>query len=162
MGRVGRLCERPGCARPADAAYTIDVGRLIVTLGRLDQLPRATSVVCAVHAATLTVPRHWTLDDQRVSAPPLFRLPPAAAPERARPVRRHPSAGLPLAGTEQLRLVVDRDEPEEPVAPEPAERDATTVLAWRPRFDTGDDLDGLLDASSPLLARAFQRPHRPG
>ena len=29
------------------------------------------------------------------------------------------------------------------------------VLPWKPTFDQTDDLDGLLEARSPLLARAF-------
>lgn len=37
------------------------------------------------------------------------------------------------------------------VAPEPV------VEPWTPRFDVADDLGGLLDASTPLLARAFGR-----
>ncbi len=40
---------------------------------------------------------------------------------------------------------VDVDEPERPVE-----------LNWKPAFDDGDDLDGLLAAQSPLLARAFR------
>ncbi len=38
------------------------------------------------------------------------------------------------------------------------EPDATIdieVLPWKPTFDQTDDLDGLLEATSPLLARAF-------
>ena len=33
---------------------------------------------------------------------------------------------------------------------------------WMPSFDHADDLDGLLDARSPLLARAFRGRRRPG
>ena len=32
----------------------------------------------------------------------------------------------------------------------------TNFSAWRPEFDTDDDLDGLLQTKSPLLARAFR------
>jgi len=32
----------------------------------------------------------------------------------------------------------------------------TQALPWRPAFDQSDDLDGLLSAKSPLLARAFR------
>ena len=38
-----------------------------------------------------------------------------------------------------------------PVEPEPEVASTT----WLPRFATDDDLDGVLDASTPLLARAF-------
>jgi hypothetical protein len=34
--------------------------------------------------------------------------------------------------------------------------DETRALPWRPVFDADDDLDGLLNANSPLLARAFR------
>lgn len=33
--------------------------------------------------------------------------------------------------------------------------DATVAIPWKPDFDEADDLGGLLDATSPLLARAF-------
>ena len=32
---------------------------------------------------------------------------------------------------------------------------------WQPEFDSDDDLDGLLEVSSPLLARAFRGTGRP-
>ena len=38
--------------------------------------------------------------------------------------------------------------------------DAEPVEPWTPTFDPGDDLDGLLSASSPLLARAFRGADR--
>jgi hypothetical protein len=45
----------------------------------------------------------------------------------------------------------------------PAEEDPLPLEApWTPRFDKGDDLDGLLDAGTPLLGRAFSgRPRSP-
>ena len=33
--------------------------------------------------------------------------------------------------------------------------DATVAIPWQPDFDEADDLGGLLDATSPLLSRAF-------
>ena len=35
------------------------------------------------------------------------------------------------------------------------------VVAWAPAFDAGDDLDGLLAAKTPLLARAFRQDAPP-
>jgi hypothetical protein len=35
------------------------------------------------------------------------------------------------------------------------------VGPWRPSFDDANDLDGLLEVSSPLLARAFRGTDRP-
>ena len=39
--------------------------------------------------------------------------------------------------------------------------DATVAIPWLPTFDDGDDLDGVLAARSPLLARAFRGTDRP-
>ncbi len=44
---------------------------------------------------------------------------------------------------------------------EPDDPDATVAMPWMPVFDVRDDLDGLLRAKSPLLARAFQGSARP-
>jgi hypothetical protein len=41
------------------------------------------------------------------------------------------------------------------VALAPAATAARPPTGWEPRFDPADDLDGLLDARSPLLGRAF-------
>ena len=35
------------------------------------------------------------------------------------------------------------------------------AIPWTPTFDESDDLDGLLSARSPLLARAFRGDDRP-
>ena len=38
--------------------------------------------------------------------------------------------------------------------------DATVAIPWMPNFDEQDDLDGVLAAQSPLLARAFRGTDR--
>jgi hypothetical protein len=43
-----------------------------------------------------------------------------------------------------------------------AEQDPDSQDAWTPSFDSDDDLDGLLSARGPLLARAFRGTDRPG
>ena len=40
-------------------------------------------------------------------------------------------------------------------------RDEDRYQPWQPEFDSDDDLDGLLEVSSPLLARAFRGTGRP-
>jgi hypothetical protein len=111
------------------------------------------SELCHRHASSMVVPKGWWLDDRRVASPQLFDPPPnppapppeppAAAPPRIEPTPLEP---LPLAE-------------EGPAA-------ATATTEWTPRFDKGDDLDGLLDAGTPLLGRAFsgrpRSPDRPG
>ena len=73
-----------------------------------------------------------------------------------------PTAGLLFAelGADVVMAVLD-DVPDAPDAT--VEALETEVLPWKPMFDQTDDLDGLLEARGPLLARAFggqgrQRP----
>ncbi len=61
--------------------------------------------------------------------------------------------------SEQLLLLTD-------AAPEETDAVTTTsephtAVPWTPTFDEHDDLDGLLSARSPLLARAFRGDGRP-
>ncbi len=122
------------------------------------------NVLCRRHADAMVVPRGWTLDDLREDVPRLFaaKASPdeqrAARPARARRARRRGNGGveqLTIDGTGEIERPDGEDvEPvdayDEP-APEP----------WQPDFDTGDDLDGLLEVNSPLLARAFRGTDRP-
>ncbi len=123
-------------------------------------------VLCRRHADAMVVPLGWMLDDRRDPVPRLFKAPAqptTAAPRQRRAARHHPD------DTEQLELVSEAvlsefddldDDAEAVAASMPAEVD---VLPWKPAFDQTDDLDGLLEARGPLLARAFggqgrQRP----
>lgn len=116
-------------------------------------------VLCRRHADSMVVPRGWTLDDRREAVPRLFRPPePAAipaAPGRG-PRRRRPSG---RDDTEQLALPDPASLPPDDSIDEASEGPVTS--AWAPAFDTDDDLDGLLEVRSPLLARAFQGRDRP-
>ena len=113
-------------------------------------------VLCRRHADTMVVPRGWTLDDLRDPELHLFR-PPAPSPvEAAGPRRRRNAADVPQATVaEQLPL-------EAPVSSAPADEPSPEPVAttWTPSFDDADDLDGLLAARSPLLARAFHGADR--
>ena len=111
-----------------------------------DEGARHGSDLCRRHADAMVVPKGWWLDDRRVSMPQLFTPPPnpPAPPPRS---RRH--APPPIEPT-----------PLEPLPLETADTAAETA-EWRPIFDQGDDLDGLLDAGTPLLGRAFSGRPRP-
>ncbi len=64
----------------------------------------------------------------------------------------HPQLGDETAPLDDLAHQTDvADEP-----PLDHVEDVTNFSAWRPEFDTDDDLDGLLKTTSPLLARAFR------
>jgi hypothetical protein len=121
------------------------------------------SLLCRRHADAMVVPRGWTLDDRREEIPRLFNTRQLAT-ERAPVVksRRHRSTSsvqqpvqMQIDGTGEIaRPEVDADgtsDDSPDVAPEP----------WQPDFDVDDNLDGLLEVESPLLARAFRGTDRP-
>jgi hypothetical protein len=129
------------------------------------------NVLCRRHADAMSVPRGWTLDDRREAVPRLFMprrtreddAAPAAKPRAARSARaKRASQAEPVE-----QLVIDgTGEIERPSVPAEsdaadAEHDESGADPWRPSFDQDNDLDGLLEVSSPLLARAFRGTDRP-
>lgn len=72
--RVRKLCERPGCAAPADVSYGIDKVALTVWVdNRAISEREHAGRLCRRHANALVVPRGWTLDDRREVIPRLFK-----------------------------------------------------------------------------------------
>jgi hypothetical protein len=146
-----RLCERPGCSERASVGYGMVAEERIFWLDAYDtERDTAARVLCRRHADSMVVPVGWTLDDRRDPELHLFRPPEAAESRPRRGRRRSPVDD----GTEQLTLSDGID------TPGSGEDDADPE-AWTPSFDTDDDLDGLLSAKSPLLARAFRGHDRP-
>ncbi len=163
---MARLCERPGCSDHGAVAYGFDADRLLVWLAAFDPDVERTraGVLCKRHADSMVVPLGWTLDDTRDPRPPLFKAP--RATRRKRQPRRQPTATTGTTsvadGTDELPLHTDAGQTvAELSGAEPDDPDATVALPWMPVFDVRDDLDGLLRAESPLLARAFQGSARP-
>jgi hypothetical protein len=178
---MSRRCERPGCGERASVAYGFDAGRQLVWLATLAEDGPAAGALCRRHAASMALPKGWWLDDRRVEVPTLFEppVPPAPPRERDAPHARRPrrraepdETTLPLlAPIEPEAMVTPR--PPDVAGPVPVAPAAVTevivesLLAddpaepWMPSFDTSDDLGGILDAKTPLLARAFGRT-RPG
>jgi hypothetical protein len=141
-----RLCGRPGCSESGAVMYGMVPEDLLFWVAPWD--PAADSqdgVLCRRHADAMVVPRGWTLDDRREPVPRLFRPAPDPVPAESAPVRR-----------------VRRPTPKEPqleLGNEPGSEPDSAL--WAPRFDTEDDLEGLLEVRSPLLARAFLGDLRP-
>jgi hypothetical protein len=130
-----------------------------------DNDPGTSGVLCRRHADSMVVPRGWTLDDLRDPDLHLFRPPNPSTRVRS---QRAASPRVTDATGEQLRLtdyVLDSLPEPAVVAPAPAGDDRASVDGdpgpWTPNFDEADDLDGLLSARSPLLARAFRTADRP-
>ncbi len=168
---MGKLCERPGCSENAALAYGMRTEDLVFWLDVLsDASTTESGVLCQRHGDSMTVPRGWTLDDLRDPHLHLFRPPPRPDGPASRRNRARRRTG-DETGQLELGGLVDADDPddagdaqraEDTVEPPPtviADADEATssgALNWKPAFDDGDDLDGLLAARSPLLSRAFR------
>ena len=57
---------RPGCDRPADARLSYDTITCRVWLDQMPERLGPVQEICQFHAARLTVPRGWTLNDRRI------------------------------------------------------------------------------------------------
>jgi hypothetical protein len=118
-------------------AYGFDPARCVAWLEPYDAARPGQGRLCRRHADAMAVPKGWWLDDRRANEQ-LF-APPAPTDPRARRAFR------------SLKQHADVAEPVlEPVGD-------SAVAVWMPAFVAGDDLDGVLNATSPLLARAFGR-----
>lgn len=125
------------------------------------------SVLCLRHADAMVVPRGWTLDDRREDTLRLFK--PKDPGADADPARRRRSRRTRRAAPEQLQIDGTGETPRPTVDVHDDDRhhdderdagDERGAAPWQPDFDADDDLDGLLEVSSPLLARAFRGTDR--
>lgn len=179
---MARLCERPGCSEPGAAAYGMVPEDLLFWIAPLHDAPVDDhNVLCRRHADAMVVPRGWTLDDRREPVPRLFmpRRPepsdsaPKPARRRAKPTTDEVGEQLQIDGTGEIGRpavpdTVDDTEDDPAGAPsaEPSDEPSDEVAGsaarpWQPEFDVDDDLGGLLEVRSPLLARAFRGTGRP-
>jgi len=174
-----RTCARSGCNSPAVATLSYDRIALIAYLVDAgDPSAREPGDLCERHTAKLVIPRQWELDDRRASAaPPAPETAPggaAATDAAAKPAKKLRVVKGDGAGTKPkperakkprtaARAKWTAPEPSlfdstaEPVAPVPVARDdAETEPVWMPRFTADEgELEGVLDAKTPLLRRAF-------
>jgi hypothetical protein len=114
--------------------------------------------LCRRHAETMVLPQGWWLEDRR-SADHLFASPGADdASDRARRTgrSRRPAVVIdlplppPTPGGDAAVAAADG-------ASLPPPLPLVAVPAWTPTFVADDDLGGVLNATSPLLSRAFGR-----
>ena len=148
---------------------------LLFWIAPLGDAPTADpNVLCRRHADAMVVPRGWTPDDRREAQPRLFKPRSTAsgatvAPTARRRRHRHDELDgeqLQIDGTGEigrpspsvLAAIDDDDEDDQDL---PLVAGAPAVPPWQPDFDARDDLGGLLEVTSPLLARAFRGTDRP-
>jgi Protein of unknown function (DUF3499) len=145
-------CSRLGCDEAAVAVFGFDARECLVWLDPLGPGGRGAGVLCARHADRMSPPRGWNLLDRRAAESRLWigravSPPPPLAPRtRARPLRTRPCA--PTGPRLPFEMVSREADAPARVAEPPRE--------WSPRARPGPDLDRLLDARTPLLARAFE------
>ncbi len=145
--------------------YGFDAEHLMVWIDAYERVSTdRAGVLCRRHADAMVVPLGWMLDDRRDPIPRLFKAPaqltPATLRHRRTPSHHHNDTEQLELGTAAVveTLAADQDRLGDGDRPNDNE-----VMPWKPAFDQTDDLDGLLEASSPLLARAFggQERRRP-
>jgi hypothetical protein len=142
--------------------YGFDAEHLMVWIDTYDRVPTdRAGVLCRRHADAMVVPLGWMLDDRRDPIPRLFKAP--AQTTTVAPRRRRPPSGH-RDDTEQLELgadvTIDALADDDEVGADAGLTVDAEVLPWKPTFDQTDDLDGLLEARGPLLARAFSGQDR--
>jgi len=133
------FCSRVDCGETAVAVFGFDAAAALVWLDPFDGRDKGAGMLCAAHADTFTPLRGWTLQDRRVRAPRLWA-------ERPRVT----SSGR--QATRRPRRPFHQPEPADPL---PFDSRKAVEATEVPAFDDGD-FERLLDARTPLLARAFQ------
>ncbi len=144
-----RQCGRPGCSSVATVTFSFDATNCVVWLDALaDGGTARAGDLCTRHADLLSPPRGWERIDRRPPRPePRPDPQPVAVAATPAPQPATDAPARPRARRRRARA--ERLERTEQPAMQPAEP------AWLPRNASGDDLDGVLDASTPLLSRAF-------
>ena len=152
-------CSRLGCDRLAVAVFGFDARECLVWLDPLGPGGRGAGVLCATHADRMSPPRGWNLLDRRDVESRLWIGRPAPAAPLPAPRRRERASRVRACAPVGPRLPFETVAPREPVArePEPAARAVEPARApWSPRDRPSPELEQVLDARTPLLARAFE------
>jgi hypothetical protein len=112
--------------------------------------------LCQRHAERFAVPRGWWLNDRRQDATLFSTRTAPASVETPKPVRarRRRRAVVPATPTPEP---IDESLPLDEATESPV-----VEQGWAWRVASMGDLDGLLNARTPLLARAFKQPGTAG
>ena len=183
---MSRHCERPGCSKVGEVIYEVDLRRLVVTIDFPDLNDASpVNLLCRRHADSLTVPKGWTIINNREEEQRLFSAPitQEVSKNNSRKVVRRQSVSdfnddkmKSVAVANLFDLIIDDhlfatadhatvdawvNITAEITADITAElvqlmdTQETQGLPWTPRFDRSGDLDGKLRARGRLLGRAF-------
>ena len=179
---MSRHCERPGCSKVGEIIYEVDLRRLLVTIDfpDLNDLTPM-NLLCRRHADSLTVPKGWTIINNREEVQRLFSAPVTQQLTKnisQKVFKRQKVSDFNESKKDQavienlFDLVIDEYELETmsretadisteiavDITAELAQlMDAheTEAMPWTPQFDRSGDLNGKLRARGRLLGRAF-------
>ena len=183
---MSRHCERPGCSKVGEIIYEVDLRRLVVTIDFPDLNDASpVNLLCRRHADSLTVPKGWTIINNREEVQRLFSAPvtqEVLKNDSRKVVRRQKVSDFnedekdravisnlfDLVIDDHLFVTADhatvdaspnlRVDMTADITAELAQlmdTQETQALPWTPRFDRSGDLDGKLRARGRLLGRAF-------
>ena len=179
---MSRHCERPGCSKVGEIIYEVDLRRLVVTIDFPDLNDASpVNLLCRRHADSLTVPKGWTIINNREEVQRLFSAPvtqEALKNNSRKVVRRQKVSEFnedekdPAVISNLFDLVIDdhlfvtADHATVDASPsltaditaelaQLMDTQETQALPWTPRFDRSGDLDGKLRARGRVLGRAF-------
>lgn len=145
---MSAICARPGCRDAATTRFFFDAKGALVVLDTKIAEWGGSGVLCTRHADRLTVPRGWTLDDRRVTAPRLF------------PVSRFDAPvgflGNGIARAKKLLAPVAQAETPLPTDGGPAYELPARYEAVPVAIHPDQAMFELPDERTPLLARAFE------
>jgi hypothetical protein len=163
-------CARLGCDAIAVAVFGFDARECLVWLDPLGSDGRGAGVLCSRHADRMSPPYGWNLIDRRGAesrlwigrTPTVAATPPTRRRERAprtrpcAPTGQHlPFDTAPFDTAPFESAPNDRPVTREPAAPV-ARADEPERQAWSPHARPGPEFEHVLDARTPLLARAFE------
>jgi hypothetical protein len=153
-------CSRVDCNEPAVAVFGFDAAAALVWLDPYEGRVRGAGLLCARHADTITPLRGWTLVDRRARAPRLWaerpRVVTPARPRGRRAHRRFHGVGETAADATPLPFAERNTSDDALVVEVSPSEDALAVDVESAPVTERRELDELLTARSPMLARAFQ------
>lgn len=163
---MSRHCERPGCSKVGEVIYEVDLRRLLVTIDfpDLNDLTPM-NLLCRRHADSLTVPKGWTIINNREEVQRLFSAPvtqQVVKENSQKAIKRQKDSGSSESEKDQTVManlfdsVIDEnafDFTDE--LAQLLDTQETEAMPWTPQFDRSGDLNGKLRARGRLLGRAF-------
>jgi hypothetical protein len=130
------------------AVFAFDARECLVWLDPLGPRGRGAGVLCELHADRMSPPRGWNLLDRRGPELRLW-IGRSSSPTSSAPGHRHPAPSRPREyGAPSPALPFD--------APPPRDAEPPARPSWSPHDRPSPELERVLDARTPLLARAFE------